>query len=91
MNATPTPIAILTPDQVAAIARDAYEAGRNAATDDGVLTVAEAAEFLKTSSDQIRQLAANGAIPCVNVGTGKTAHYRFTKASLLAWAAKQEK
>lgn len=27
MNATPTPIAILTPDQVAAIARDAYEAG----------------------------------------------------------------
>lgn len=91
MNATPTPIAILTPDQVAAIARDAYEAGRNAATDDEIFNVEEAAKFLKISADQIRQLAANKAIPCRNVGTGKTAHYRFTKASLLAWAAKQEK
>lgn len=87
IHATPA-IAILTPAEVAAIARDAYEAGRNASNDDEFLNVAGAAELLKASQDQIRQLAAEGKIPCVDIGLKGVSHYRFTKATLLKWAAK---
>lgn len=83
-------IAVLTLEQVQQIAKEAYDAGRAESTPDEFLTVEEAAAFAKVSEGLIRYHAAQGTIPCVNFGTGKTNQFRFTKAALLAWAAKGE-
>lgn len=67
---TPQPhIAILTPDQVRELAREAYEAGRNSGEVPAkAWNAKECAAFLGISTGTVYTLAANGQIPCRKIG-----------------------
>lgn len=47
-----------------------------------VMTSKEAAEFLKISTNALRELCKKQLIPYVRVGNG---HYRFSRESLTRW------
>lgn len=79
-------IAILTPEQVERIAREAYEAGKAAGDMPGkVWNAREAAAFLGVSPGTVYTLAQNGEIPCRKIGD----RYIFHPAALNEWAAKK--
>lgn len=79
-----TPIAILTPDQVERIARDAYEAGRVAGEIPAKAWCAkETAAFLGVSVGKVYTLAANGEIPCRKIGD----RYLFHPQAVAEWVA----
>lgn len=87
MSTTPQ-IAILTPEDIARIAREAYEAGHAAkAFPDRMMNTKEAAAFLGVSAGTVYTLAANGDIPCRKVGD----RYIFNPVMLAEWAANREK
>lgn len=83
-----TPIAILTPDQVERIARDAYEAGRIAGEIPAkAWNAKETAAFLGVSAGTVYTLAANGEIPCRKIGD----RYLFHPQAVAEWVANRER
>ena len=84
MSATPTPIAVLPIDEVKAIARDAYEAGRNArSVPEKMWSAKECAAFLGCSTGTVYTLAQNGEIPCRKIGD----RYIFHPGAVAEWVA----
>jgi len=51
--------------------------------DPGVLTLAEAARFVRVSEKTLREMARSGKVPCQKVGRA----WRFLKAALESWLA----
>ena len=51
-----------------------------------ILTVGEAAELLRISRSAVYTLSKRGALPAQKVGR----HWRFHRATLIAWIAKRE-
>lgn len=81
-------IAVLTPDQVREIAREAYEAGRNAGEVPAkVWNAKECAAFLGISTGTVYTIAQNGEIPCRKIGD----RYIFHPAVVAEWVANREK
>lgn len=70
----------VSPPRVRAVARPMEEA-----TD--VMTVPEAARFLRVGASTLRAWANQGRLPSVRMGR----HLRFRRAALLEWLAAQEK
>ncbi len=50
-----------------------------------VLTLKEAAEFLKLSEGGLRCLAKRGVVPCKRIGQGSKPLYRFIQQKLEGW------
>lgn len=77
-------IAILTPEQVERIARDAYESGRIAGDVPAkMLDAKETAAFLGVSVGTVYTAAQNGEIPCRKIGD----RYVFNPAAVADWVA----
>jgi excisionase family DNA binding protein len=51
-----------------------------------ILTIGEAAQYLRISSSSLYKLAQDGRIPCQKVGR----HWRFHRDTLLRWIAGQK-
>jgi len=51
-----------------------------------IMTIGEAAQFLRISSSSLYKLAQDGRIPCQKVGR----HWRFHRETLLHWVAGQK-
>lgn len=80
------PIAILTPEQIAEIAREAYRAGATSAMPERTWTAQDVADFLQVSKGTVYTLAANGEIPCRKVGD----RYIFSPAAIARWVEQKE-
>lgn len=86
MSTTPQ-IAILTPEDIARIAREAYQAGQSAkALPDRMMNTKEAAAFLGVSAGTVYTLAQNGEIPCRKIGD----RYIFHPCAVAEWVANKE-
>ena len=81
-----TPIAILTPEQIAEIAREAYEAGRSSAMPEKAWTAQDVADFLGVHKGTVYTLAANMEIPCRKIGD----RYIFSPAAIARWVEEKE-
>ncbi|MDB4285619.1 helix-turn-helix domain-containing protein [bacterium] len=60
--------------------------GQPQLTNDDILTVDEAAAFLKISRPSIYRLIRAGEIPCRRVGK----RWRFSRRALLAWVERED-
>ena len=58
----------------------------SATTDETLLTVVEAAQFLRVSRSWVYQAAQRGELPAFHVGRT----VRFTRSTLQAWVEKQK-
>lgn len=59
----------------------------DASNEDGLLTARQAARYLGYSEGHVRNLASDGAIPSVKLGTGAL---RFRKSALDAWMTERD-
>lgn len=85
MDITPQ-IAILTPEQIAAIVQDAIRAAKaEGDMPEKLWKVADVAEFLGVSEETVYKYTANGEIPCRKIGD----RYIFHPAAMNERAAKK--
>lgn len=82
------PLAILTPDQIKTIVREAVS-GQGAGAPDECMTLRDAAAFLGIKPDILSRLAHDGKVPCRDLGLGGKANFRFSKRALSEWLAGQ--
>ena len=82
------PLAILTPEQIKTIVREAF-AGQHGSEPDACMTLKEAASFLSIKPEILSRLAHAGQVPCRDLGLGEKANFRFSKRALSEWLAGQ--